>query len=108
MRARLGDSVSGRHRPDENTLLTKHVVAAGTFAKDAGSTPAASTISLCILCIGSASQLHDFQADDDDQPLLAFVEREKVTQFEFQRARYVQDIQRAGAKGGRILFSKFG
>jgi hypothetical protein len=43
MRARLGDSVSGRYRPDENFLLTKHVVAAGSFAKDAGSTPAAST-----------------------------------------------------------------
>jgi len=35
--------VSGRYRPVENSLLTKHVVAAGTFAKDAGSTPAAST-----------------------------------------------------------------
>ena len=45
MRTRLGDSVSGRYRPEENSLLTKHVVAAGTFAKDAGSTPAASTIS---------------------------------------------------------------
>src|SRR5258706_8823245 len=44
MRARLGDSVSGRYRPAENSLLTKHVVVAGTFAKDAGSTPAASTI----------------------------------------------------------------
>ena len=36
--------MSGRYRPAENSLLTKHVVAAGTFAKDAGSTPAASTI----------------------------------------------------------------
>jgi hypothetical protein len=36
--------VSGRNRPVENSLLTKHVVAAGNFAKDAGSTPAASTI----------------------------------------------------------------
>ena len=44
MRARLGDSVSGRYRLVENSLLTKHVVAAGSFAKDAGSTPAASTI----------------------------------------------------------------
>jgi hypothetical protein len=44
MRARLGDSVSGRYRLDENILLAKHVVAAGKFAKDAGSTPAASTI----------------------------------------------------------------
>jgi len=44
MRARLGDSVSGRYRPEENLLLTKHVVAAGRFVKDAGSTPAASTI----------------------------------------------------------------
>src|SRR5438034_6378065 len=43
MRARLCGSVSGRHRTEENFLLTKHVVAAGTFAKDAGSTPAAST-----------------------------------------------------------------
>jgi hypothetical protein len=44
MQARLGESVSGRNRPEENLLLTKHVVAAGRFAKDAGSTPAASTI----------------------------------------------------------------
>ena len=44
MRARLCGSVSGRYRTEENFLLTKHVVAAGTFAKDAGSTPAASTI----------------------------------------------------------------
>ena len=44
LRARLCDSVSGRHRAEENLLLTKHVVAAGRFAKDAGSTPAASTI----------------------------------------------------------------
>jgi hypothetical protein len=43
LRARLGDSVSGRDHPVENSLLTKHVVAAGNFAKDAGSTPAAST-----------------------------------------------------------------
>ena len=43
MQARLGDSVSGRNRPDENLHLTKHVVAAGRFVKDAGSTPAAST-----------------------------------------------------------------
>ena len=42
MRARLGASVSGRYRPAENSLLTKHLVAAGKFAKDAGSTPAAS------------------------------------------------------------------
>ena len=44
MRAKLGVSVSGRYRLDENLSLTKHVVAAGSFAKDAGSTPAASTI----------------------------------------------------------------
>ncbi len=44
MQARLGDSVSGRYRPAEKILLTKHVVAAGTFAKDAGSTPAASSL----------------------------------------------------------------
>ena len=44
MQARLCDSVSGRYRTEENFLLTKHVVAAGKFAKDAGSTPAASTI----------------------------------------------------------------
>src|SRR5438874_7935471 len=43
MQTRLGDSVSGRYRPAEKILLTKHVVAAGRFAKDAGSTPAAST-----------------------------------------------------------------
>ncbi len=36
--------MSGRYRTAENSLLTKHVVAAGRFAKDAGSTPAASTI----------------------------------------------------------------
>ena len=36
--------MSGRYRSDENILLTKHVVADGKFAKDAGSTPAASTI----------------------------------------------------------------
>jgi len=42
MQARLRGSVSGRYRADENSLLTKHVVAAGTFAKDAGSTPARS------------------------------------------------------------------
>ena len=36
--------VSDRYRTAENSLLTKHVVAAGLFAKDAGSTPAASTI----------------------------------------------------------------
>ena len=33
-----------RYRPVENLYPTKHVVAAGLFAKDAGSTPAASTI----------------------------------------------------------------
>jgi len=44
MRARLSVSVSGRNRLAENSLLTKHVVAAGNFAWDAGSTPAASTI----------------------------------------------------------------
>src|SRR3989442_2136838 len=44
MRARPCGSVSGRYRAAENFLLTKHVVAAGTLAKDAGSTPAASTI----------------------------------------------------------------
>ena len=49
MRARLGDSVSGRYRLVENSLLTKHVVAAGSFAKDAGSTPAASTIFCWVL-----------------------------------------------------------
>ena len=37
---------SDRYRTAENSLLTKHVVAAGLFAKDAGSTPAASTIYL--------------------------------------------------------------
>ena len=36
--------MSGRYRPVENSLLTKHVVAAGKFVRDAGSTPAASTI----------------------------------------------------------------
>src|SRR2546430_17391752 len=43
MQAKLSGSVSGRYCSDENSLLTKHVVAAGRFAKDAGSTPAAST-----------------------------------------------------------------
>ena len=37
---------SGRHRTAENLLRTKHVVAAGLFAGDAGSTPAASTLRL--------------------------------------------------------------
>ena len=36
--------VSGRHRIAENHFQTKHVVAAGGSAWDAGSTPAASTI----------------------------------------------------------------
>jgi len=36
--------VSGRDCPVENSLLTKHVVAAGTFAKDPGSTPGASSL----------------------------------------------------------------
>jgi len=36
--------VSGRYRSDEKLSLTKHVVAAGEFVRDAGSTPAASTI----------------------------------------------------------------
>jgi len=36
---------SGRHRTAEKILRTKHVVAAGLFAGDAGSTPAASTSS---------------------------------------------------------------
>ena len=36
--------MSGRDRPAENSLLTKHVVAAGKFAQDPGSTPGASTI----------------------------------------------------------------
>ena len=34
----------GRHRTAENLLRAKHVVAAGLFVRDAGSTPAASTI----------------------------------------------------------------
>ena len=38
--------MSGRYRSEENSLLTKHVVAAGRSVKDAGSTPAASTIIL--------------------------------------------------------------
>jgi hypothetical protein len=33
----------GRYRTADNSLPTKHVVAAGLFARDAGSTPAAST-----------------------------------------------------------------
>src|SRR5436309_11336614 len=57
MRARLCGSVSGRYRTEENFLLTKHVVAAGTFAKDAGSTPAASTIK-----IRDPSHILDFSA----------------------------------------------
>ena len=35
--------VSERYRTAENSPLTKHVVAAGLLARDAGSTPAAST-----------------------------------------------------------------
>ncbi len=34
----------GRYRTADNSLPTKHVVVAGLFARDAGSTPAASTI----------------------------------------------------------------
>ena len=34
---------SERYRTAENSLLTKHVVAAGSLIRDAGSTPAAST-----------------------------------------------------------------
>jgi hypothetical protein len=44
MRTRPGDSPPERHRTAENSPLAKHVVAAGLSAKDAGSTPAASTI----------------------------------------------------------------
>ena len=47
--------VSDRYRTAENSLLTKHVVAAGLFAKDAGSTPAASTI-----FYGTFSEVLDF------------------------------------------------
>ena len=36
--------VSGRHRIAENYFRTKHVVAAGGSAWDAGSTPAASSL----------------------------------------------------------------
>ncbi len=36
--------MSGRHCPEENSLLTKHVVAAGRSAKDPGSTPGASSL----------------------------------------------------------------
>ena len=39
--ARLGP---GRYRVADNSHLAKHVVVAGSFATDAGSTPAASTI----------------------------------------------------------------
>jgi len=35
---------SGRHRTAEKIFRAKHVVAAGLFAGDAGSTPAASTL----------------------------------------------------------------
>lgn len=38
--------MSGRYHLAENSLLTKHVVAAGKFVRDAGSIPAASTILL--------------------------------------------------------------
>jgi len=55
LRARLSGSVSGRYRSAENFLLTKHVVAAGSFAKDPGSTPGASTI----LRSGRASQFKE-------------------------------------------------
>ena len=43
--------MSGRYRPAENFLLTKHVVAAGSFAKDPGSTPGASTIFYAVVLI---------------------------------------------------------
>jgi len=51
MQARLRGSVSGRYRAAEKILLTKHVVAAGRFAKDPGSTPGASTIFRAIILI---------------------------------------------------------
>jgi hypothetical protein len=44
MRTRRCESSSERNRIAENSHLTKHVVAADFSAKDAGSTPAASTI----------------------------------------------------------------
>ena len=47
--------VSDRYRTAENSLLTKHVVAAGLFAKDAGSTPAASTILLFLFLAAGTS-----------------------------------------------------
>jgi hypothetical protein len=65
---------SDRYRTAENSLLTKHVVAAGLFAKDAGSTPAASTTFYwafdpgvhwgCILVVAAA--------DFPDRPSIAY------------------------------------
>ena len=53
--------MSGRYRPDEKLSLTKHVVAAGIFVRDAGSTPAASTIlGLCFVeILDSTGQIRD-------------------------------------------------
>jgi hypothetical protein len=56
MRTRLCDSLSDRYRTEENSHLAKHVVAAGLFAKDAGSTPAASTILLALPFLGKKGE----------------------------------------------------
>jgi len=65
MRARLCGSVSGRYRTEENFLLTKHVVAAGTFAKDAGSTPAASSLHSSAAITKTAAPKPAFEAKAD-------------------------------------------
>lgn len=53
---------SGRHRTADNPLLTKHVVVAGSFARDAGSTPAASTtFHWCFTIYGKETGKHPHQ-----------------------------------------------
>src|SRR5687767_2408766 len=49
--AELPDSVSERYPAAEKNPPAKHVVAAGKFVRDAGSTPAASTIFYGLLSI---------------------------------------------------------
>ena len=63
--------MSGRYRAAENSLLTKHVVAAGTFAKDAGSTPAASTSSL-LLVLAAVAHACTAASEGVKTPCIAF------------------------------------
>ena len=66
--------VSGRHRIAENYFQTKHVVAAGGSAWDAGSTPAASTI----FYWGIAFIVKETgQQDLENRPVQAFLSRRR-------------------------------